>query len=199
MKRSKNKWIPKLIIVIAAIAACGAVVLGINSALSSRTKTTKLGFENIGELATQSVYCTEVKVAEASIDLWGIEIPFTQSKYIYSYDMVIKAGFNFEEIDWDLDEKNAQITVYLPEVQILSNELDTDSFEVYHEQESAFRPIHLEENNQAIAEMKQQAEADAIANGLFDNARSNAETILKGFFSNAYDLKQYQISFVDKN
>ena len=39
---------------------------------------------------------------------------------------------------------------------------------------------------------------DAIANGLFENARSNAETILTGFFGNVYDLDKYEIVFLDK-
>lgn len=198
MKWWKMTWAFKLAITVMAIAVCGAIVLGVSSYLTSRTKTTKLGFEDIGELATQSAYCTEVNVTEASQNLWGLEIPFTQSKYIYSYDMIIKAGLDFEEIDWTLDEKNSRIEVKLPEVKILSNELDLDSFQVYHEQESVFRPIALEENNQALNEMKKQAEADAISNGLLEEARKNAETILRGFFSDAYDLNQYKIEFTDK-
>ena len=42
------------------------------------------------------------------------------------------------------------------------------------------------------------AQDDAIANGLFENARSNAETILTGFFGNVYDLDKYEIVFLDK-
>ena len=39
------------------------------------------------------------------------------------------------------------------------------------------------------------AEETAIANGLLENARSNAETILKGFFTKAYDLDKYTLTF----
>ena len=45
-----------------------------------------------------------------------------------------------------------------------------------------FRQISLEENNEALAEMKKSAEEKAIEDGLLENARANAETILKGFF-----------------
>ena len=37
-----------------------------------------------------------------------------------------------------------------------------------------------------------------MVNGLLDNARSNAETILTGFFANVYDLETYKIEFKDK-
>lgn len=73
------------------------------------------------------------------------------------------------------------LKVKLPEAKVLSNELDMDSFKVYHEEESIFSKITLEENNDAVKKMKLNAQENAIANGLLENARSNAETMLTGF------------------
>ena len=155
-----------------------------------------MGFEDIGELATQTAYCTELNVTEAARELFGMTIPFTQSKYIYSYDIQIKAGLDFEEIEWEVN--GSTIEVRLPETKILSSEIDLDSFKVYLEDESIYREITLEENNEALKSMKQSAEDDAVANGLLENARSNAETILTGFFGNVYDMDEYEIVFKDK-
>lgn len=80
----------------------------------------------------------------------------------------------------------------------MSSEIDRDSFKVYHEDESIFRQISLEENNEALNEMVSRAEEDAIANGLFDNACDNAKTIIKVFFSQVYDMNEYEIVFIDK-
>lgn len=173
-----------------------AGIIGLRKTIFSDSQTTKIGFEDIGELATQSAYCTQVNVTDSSRELFGAKIPFTQSKYIYSYDVVVKAGFDFEEIEWSKNDKT--IEVKLPEAKILSNEIDLDSFKVYHEQESIYNQITLEENNEALAKLKETAEKDAIENGLLENARSNAETILTGFFGNEYDLDKYEIIFTDK-
>ena len=175
-----------IILILAAVAA------GVKSVIFSESKTTKIGFEDIGELATQSAYCTEVNVTEAARELFGITIPFTQSKYIYSYDVEIKAGFDFQEITWEVKDKT--IEVRLPETKILSCDVDLDSMKIYHEDESIFRQITLEENNKALADLKQKAEEDAVANGLLENA----ETILEGFFAGVYDLEEYEIVFMDK-
>lgn len=183
----------KLALLIAIVAAIGVGVRVINV---SESKTTKIGFEDIGEMATQSAYCTEVNVTEDAKELYGMRIPFTQSKYIYSYDIVIKAGYDFNEIEWK--EKNKTIEVKLPEAKVLSNELDMDSFKVYHEEESIFSKITLEENNDAVKKMKLNDQENAIANGLLENARSNAETMLTGFFADEYDLDEYKIVFKDK-
>ena len=69
---------------------------------------------------------------------------------------------------------------------------------MYHEEESIYNQITLEDNNEVMAELKQKAEQEAIDSGLLDNARSNAEIILKGFFGNVYDLDEYTIVFEDK-
>ena len=44
------------------------------------------------------------------------------------------------------------------------------SCKVYHEKESIFTPISLEDNNQALSALKETAAENAVANGLFDNA-----------------------------
>lgn len=183
----------KIILIIAVIVI---LFIGVSRYFLTESRTTKLGFEDIGELATQTAYCTEVNVTEAARELFGMTIPFTQSKYIYSYDIQIKAGLDFEEIEWEVN--GSTIEVRLPETKILSSEIDLDSFKVYLEDESIFREITMEENNEALKSMKQSAEDDAVANGLLENARSNAETILTGFFGNVYDMDEYEIVFKDK-
>ena len=49
-------------------------------------KVTQIGFENIGELATQSVTTTSVRVETKDRKLFNISIPLTESKYIYTYN-----------------------------------------------------------------------------------------------------------------
>lgn len=187
----KKTIIGAVIILVIAVAA-----IGLREINQFESKTTKIGFEDIGELVTQSAYCTEINVTEDSRKLFGLTIPFTQSKYIYSYDVIIKAGLDFKKIEWS--EKDNRIEVRLPEVKILSNEIDMDSFKVYHEDESIFAKITLSENNEAMKNLKQTAEKNAIANGLLENAISNAKTLLTEFFGNVYNLEEYEITFIDK-
>ena len=186
--------IPKLILVVIVAALLAAGWLSMRSYYENKYKTTKLGFEDIGELATQECRTTQVNATAAAQEIFGVQIPFTQSRYIYSYDVVLKAGYDFSAITWEVNDTT--ITVHLPEAQVLSCELDLDSFQVYYEKESVFRPITLEETNQDMTNLKANAQNDAIANGLLDNARDNAETLLTAFFAQAYDLDEYTLNFV---
>lgn len=192
-----TRWIANkvLLAIVITLLVCGGA-FGVHTHFSSKSETLKIGFEDIGEMATQVAYCKEVDKIDKLADWYGMVIPFTQSKYIYSYNIVIKAGFNFEEIEWRKQDKTIQVK--LPEIKILSSEIDYDSFKVYHEQDSIFTKVNLEERNESILKLKEKAEQDAIANGLFENARANAEMILKGFFGQVYDLDEYKLVFQDK-
>lgn len=179
------------------VACIGAI--SIKSFMDNDNKTTKIGFENIGELATQSAICTEVHVTSDWRKMFGkLKIPFTQSKYIYSHDYEVKAGFNFKKIEWKENEGAKIITVKLPKVKVLSNTPVRDSFKIYHETESKFNRVTLSDNMDALEGMQKQAERDAVANGLLKKARTNAKTVLIAFFKNKDDYKEYQIKFVDQ-
>ena len=114
------------------------------------------------------------------------------------YDSIIKAGFDFSQITWSVNEEKQIIRVTLPPVRILSHEIDLDSFKLYHEAESIFRQVTLDEHNAALTQMKKTAEQSAINNGLFEDAIQNAKTLLYGFFSQQYDLSQYQLEFSEQ-
>lgn len=187
----------KNIVLIALVVVLAITVVGLGFKVSHTTesKTTTLGFEDIGEFATQSAYCTEVSATANARKLFGHNLPFTQSNIVFSYDVVIKAGYDFSAITWDVHDTT--ITVKLPEVKVLSCEVKEDSFKKYVEDESIFTPFTLDDNNNAMKALKETAQTDAIANGLYENARSNAETMLTTFFSSAYDMDQYTIEFQD--
>lgn len=195
LRKYLSKEMIKRIVIVVVVLLVG---FGLGKIINTDGKSIKLGFEDIGELATQAAYCTNVERIDQSRDLFGIIIPFTQSKYIYSYDYVIKAGIDFSEVEWTVSEKSKEIKIMLPGVTILSNEVDLDSFKVYHEAESIFTQVTLTDNNNALKEMKQKAEDSAVKNGLLENAEENAKIILTSFMEQEYNLEEYKIKFVEK-
>ena len=201
MKITKKIIKNLILVLVVAFIGAGAFIFGgkmKENQMQHESKVTKFGFEDIGELATQEMIGTVVHTEKTAQSLFGIEIPFTQSQYIYSYDFDIKAGYDFSYIKYEIkdDEENKEILIYLPEAKILSTEILTDSFEVYYEKESIFKRITLSDNNVALKDMKKLAEDNAVSNGIYEKAKSNAEIILKAFFAQYYDLNVYTITFI---
>lgn len=157
--------------------------------------TIKIGLKNIGELATQAGYFTNVQTIINSREILGVTIPFTQSKYIFSYNGIIKAGFNFSNVNVDKDDEHKKLIITLPEAYILSAQIDENTLKVYDESKNIFTPLKLEKINQSLVALKEEAKKSAIDNGILESARSNAEILIKGFLSSFLDKSQYSIEF----
>ena len=193
-----------IIAVIIIILLCAVLVYTRKEAKSnyvSDEKITEIGFENIGELATQSVTTTTVRVETKDLKLFNVSIPLTQSKYIYTYNTTIKAGINFSDVKWqlgDTDDTSHNIYVDIPEVKTLSADIDLDSFKVLHEENNIFSPITLTEHNDSLIQLRENAISDAINSGLYDRALDNAKTILTSFISQVYPSNEYNIIFSER-
>lgn len=193
-----------IIAVIIIILLCAVLVYTRKEAKSnyvSDEKITEIGFENIGELATQSVTTTTVRVETKDLKLFNVSIPLTQSKYIYTYNTTIKAGINFSDVKWqlgDTDDTSHNIYVDIPEVKTLSADIDLDSFKVLHEENNIFSPITLTEHNDSLIQLRENTLSDAINSGLYDRALDNAKTILTSFISQVYPSNEYSIIFSER-
>lgn len=203
-KLQKALDIKFIIAVIIIILLCAVLVYTRKEAKSnyvSDEKITEIGFENIGELATQSVTTTTVRVETKDLKLFNVSIPLTQSKYIYTYNTTIKAGINFSDVKWqlgDTDDTSHNIYVDIPEVKTLSADIDLDSFKVLHEENNIFSPITLTEHNDSLIQLRENALSDAINSGLYDRALDNAKTILTSFISQVYPSNEYSIIFSER-
>ncbi|MBQ3394480.1 MAG: DUF4230 domain-containing protein [Oscillospiraceae bacterium] len=155
--------------------------------------TIEYGLHDIGELATESYNFTKVETYESTKQLSGITIPFTRSKFIYSYNGVIKAGIEFGDITLSFNAEEKTVTVKLPKVKILSSELDFDSFKLYDEKNSIFNPIGVEVVNESNNTLLTNAEKEAVQGGLLDRAEENAKVIITNFI-NGY-LEDYTVIF----
>lgn len=182
------------IVALAAVVVIGGFFI-VDSQFTASSRTTRFGLENIGELATQAGYFTNVQVLSDAQTLWGWQVPFTESKSIFSYDGVIKAGVDFEKISYQADEKNHVVTVKIPEVKILSVQVDENSIEIYDERQSIFTPFTVEDFGKSRIAMEEEIISQAKTNGLMEQAQNNAQMLLKGFLSAQFDPTVYEFKF----
>ena len=168
---------------------------GLNHTVENTSRTTKFGWEDIGELATQAGYFTNIQVIREARDLWGWEIPGTQSKRIFSYDGVVKAGIDFSGITVAADEETMTVRVHIPAAHILSIEVDEKSLEVYDETSSVFTPLTVDTMNNSMIALKEETRQTAYDNHLLENAASNAELLIKTMLYATYTPDVYTFVF----
>lgn len=159
-------------------------------------ETIRAGIANIGKLCTAEYSYTHVERVDSSKEIKGFQIPFTTSTFIYSYDGTIMAGIDFTQIQIDKDDTSKEITVTLPEVEIISSEVDQDSFQLYDEKNNIFNPITVTNVADSFADLKNSEEQKAIEEGLLDRARANAVLLVENFMRGSYDVGDYHIEVV---
>lgn len=193
----RHSYKPKSVVCTMLVLVLLITGAGVASAWLERQKamTSGLGLMNIGELATQAYHYRAVDTIKKSQELWGWEVPLTGAQSIFSYEGLIRAGYNFEDIGIDVDYDKKSIAVTLPEPYIINNDILSDSLMVYSEDTNIFTPISIEDFNDTQADMKAQGESDAIATGIYESARTNVEVLIKGFLSGAFDLNEFEIVF----
>jgi len=187
--KSKTTWIVIAVVLIAMIAA--SIVS--SSFVSSRI--VKLGFDNIGKLETQAAYFTNVQTIEKARDIWGWTVPFTSSKYIFSYDGVVRAGINFEDVGVRVDELTHTVHITLPEVEITDISIDPNSLKLYDESKNIFSPLKLDDVNNSLLKVEEEAEKQAIGNRILESAQENAKTLITGLLASSYDMNIYTIEY----
>ena len=196
-RANKNLLLVSLVVILICITIIAAMLIQTRKN-QVESRNIAFGLKDMGELVTQAGYFTNVQSSTSTRQLFGMDIPFTTSKYIYSYDGVVKAGLDFAGIEVQVDDANRIVTVLLPEIEILDVNIDNDSLKIYDESQSIFTPLHISDVNEAQIELKEQVRQTAIDNGILEEAEKNARTIISGFLSGTMDLKNYTIQFEAK-
>lgn len=131
----------------------------------------------ISELASVTYTYTNMAQFENSSDFYGVTIPFTTKRFILTYDGTIKAGIDLTRVKVDVSGND--VTVVLPEAEILSHEINEDSVEIFDEKSSIFNPFTVEDFTAFQEEQKRVMTEKALQGGLLEEAREKAKNSVR--------------------
>ncbi|WP_195866567.1 DUF4230 domain-containing protein [Aerococcus urinae] len=179
MRRFK-KFLGVLVIILGLLAAAfiGGHYLGKQD---SQTEITSelVGnrLEQAKELTTTKYFYTNTASFENQRKFYNWKLPFTTKKFIVSYDGVIHVGIDLSAIDVKVQDQTIAVT--LPEVKILSHDIDSDSVKVFDEEASIFNKMTVDDYANFTNEQKKASEEEAKDKGLLEAAKQNTERTIK--------------------
>lgn len=123
----KKKLIKTIIILILLLASflLGAKYFSSKNEPKIDNKLIQNRIESAKELTSLKYSYTNMGQFENSNKFYGYDIPFTQKKFIVSYDGVISCGVDLDKMQVEVSGKN--INIKLPKSKILSHEIYEDS------------------------------------------------------------------------
>ena len=137
--------------------------------------------QEIEELATMSYNYTKVGKFSDNLKFNGWDIPLTQKSFLITYNGKLKAGIKMDKIKTSIE--NNTIVVSIPEIEILSNEIDENSIEVYDETKNVFNPISISDYTAFAKKQKETVAEEAIENGLLSEAATKTQSTIKKYLN----------------
>ncbi len=120
------------------------------------------------------------------------DIPFlTQKAFSMIYNAEVKAGIDISQVDIQITDDKVIVT--LPEVQILSVDVDPDSIEFYDEKSALFNWSDKQDVVEAISAAESDVEANADITELKARARTQSEVIITGILKDSIGERTLEI------
>ncbi len=151
------------------------------------------GLRDVGKLVTAEYYFTEVADYSSVKSLWNISLPWTSSGFLIGYDGVLTAGVDLSAAEAEKNDGTKTLVIRLPHAEIISTEIDYDSFVKYSEKEGLGNPISVEDYNDSLKALETEAQAKASDKGILEKAEKNAEAIVRQIIGGLLDLDEYTI------
>ena len=153
------------------------------------------GVRELGLLVTEEYYFTEVVSYSSVKKLWKLDLPFTESSYLVSYDGVVRAGVDLTKASIFKDEEKKLITVTLPAAEITQVDIDPESFRLYSEKAGLGNPVSAVDYNNSLIELEDTARDKALDRGVLAKADENARAVVRNVVGALCDLSEYRIVF----
>lgn len=194
IKKIKNIFTTAL----AILLLVGIFALGIkfSNSFSNREIVLDFGFKNVGQLVTQEWYGRILEDSKKDRKLFNsISIPFTESRLIFSLDVEVLAGLDFNEIETEILNDEKTVKVKLPHAQVYKSYEVSNSFEVYLDDESWFSNINAEEQQSLKTKIVEKGKQTAIDTQILTKADDNAKIIIKNMINNIEQTKDFKVEF----
>ncbi len=149
---------------------------------------------DMGLLITQEYDCTGVLSNSKMKSIMGINLPFTESSYLVSYDATVTAGIDFTNISVEIDETKQEIMIHLPEAQIGNVSIDPDSFTKYEEKDGLGTKMTITDYNDSLQQFEETVTTKAFEKGLLEKATENAHKIIANFVQSIITDAHYHIT-----
>ena len=150
---------------------------------------------SVKELTTLKYKYTNVGSFENQSEFYGMKLPFTQKKFIISYDGEVNAGINLEEAKITLNKDDQKISINIPHAEILNHSIDEDSLTIFDEKNSIFNQLEAKDFSDFRKDEMKKVEKDLEEKGFLEEADEKTQEAIVEILKINPLLEEYTIEF----
>lgn len=136
--------------------------------------------KQISQLDTVEMYFNEILDYSESMNINGIEIPFTEKKFIFVVKAKVQSGIDLSTItEDDIQIIDQKIILTLNKAKITSKEVL--EYDAYSESDGLFNKVSNEDTLKTLNDFRVRLEKQALDSGILVKAEDNAKIVLESF------------------
>jgi hypothetical protein len=151
------------------------------------------GLKDMGVLITEEYYFTQVEEYSSSKKVLIFD---SKSSFTYSYDGTVSAGIDCNNVKIAKDDEAKTVTITIPKADIVSVNIDKESFKIYEEKEGLWNKTGINDFNDSLIEFENAAKAKALEKGIIDKADEGAKKLIASFVDSLIDSDEYTVTYV---
>ena len=152
--------------------------------------------KQISQLDTVEMYFNEILDYSESLNISGIEIPFTEKKFIFIVKAKVQSGIDLSTLtEDDIKIVDKKLILTLNRARITSKEIL--EYNAYSENDGLFNKVSNEDTLKTLNEFRVRLEKQAIESGILEKAEANAKIVLESFLRlfNPEEIEEIEINF----
>ena len=149
--------------------------------------------DEIREFATYSGVYTVRKTEDVWRCVDDFSLPGTRNTVSVCCQGVVKAGFDVDQIDIEVDSVSETVYIRLPQVEVLDNYVIVDSVDASGSVNNPLNPLSFDQYRQVIVSVEEEGLAQVTRMGIFELAEESFRHIVTQCLAGATD---YRIVFL---
>ena len=145
------------------------------------------------ELSTVKYNYTNVVEYEDKMQLSGVNIPFTNKRFILKYSGYIKAGIDLFTIEINLKDKDT-VEIKMDKAKVIENVIPEEEVYFFDEKDSIFNKLSFKDLYVVLIEEKEKMKAEVIEKGILNDAEKNGTEIITSLLE-GMGFENIKISF----
>lgn len=152
--------------------------------------------KDASDLITTRYWYKDANTYANTKKFFDVELPFTTNEVVYTYEGTISLGIDVSGIGFSVDNAQKEIQVRLPDVKIIANEIDADSFEFITAKSSIFNDVKMEDYTSLIAELKKEKASKIMSDdAIMEEVRKRSESVIRDLIQSTDLAADYEIQF----
>lgn len=177
IKNVKNILVIALIILLIILGFFGVRKFSVDRNITLLSTNIEEKVSRLIELSTIKYNYTNVVEYDNKVQVNGMNIPFTNKKFILKYSGYIKAGIDLTTIDVKVKDKDT-INVKMDKAEIFENVISEEDVYFYDERDSVFNKLSFKDLYSVLIEEKEKMKEEVMEKGILNDAQENGLEII---------------------